>query len=346
MKRAKTAAAVLLALVLALTASADGTLPSLFAGDEGWYRDAVAPLIQRDGVAYVPAELFNSLDSVVFTEPVPGNLLFVNSADGSYISILFRDGSAAVNGEIVEGIGVFRNEISYYVEAEPVCGALGVVMEEWSGEDGAVTLRLASGETRFSMAELARLYTEGETSPRRNDPFDYRPEGDDKKHLYLLCTSPEDGAPYVASERLTSAGLDHTVFLWEDAEVEVILAGQAFGDYGVATEDADDTAGALVTAEKRIGRLTHRRTRLTIATGDPEVDEAIRQAGFCPITPDFTVTSSADLDAMAAALTARMATEDSITIFLTDCWKSDQMIGTLSWLLSVSDAWSAANLAD
>ena len=93
------------------TQAAETDIPSLFCNNEAWYKDGVAPLVMRDGIAYVPAELFELFDSVSVSSPNDNNLLIHNLLDGRYISILFTERRAAVNGTIYENINTFRDEI-------------------------------------------------------------------------------------------------------------------------------------------------------------------------------------------------------------------------------------------
>ena len=74
---------------------------------------------------------------------------------------------------------------------------------------------------------------------------------------------------------------------------------------------------------------THCRTRLTVSTGDAAEDEILRGAGFCPITPDLTVTSFTDADEAMRAI---------------DCWMSDQMIPRVAELIAAAADWTSANL--
>ena len=347
MRRWKIGLLVLLAACVLVSVPAGAALPSLFTGDEAWYRDPLEPLVIRDGKTYVPADLFNALDGVTFSMPAEGNLLFENTATGAYVSILFsKNGSAAVNGEIVEGIGIYRDETTFYVEAAPVCDALGIRRETLTSDDGTVTMRLLSGDSRFTLEQLAAVY-EADAGWQRGGPgfLPAAPEREDTRHrLYLLCTSPEEGASYVASVGLGEAGLDYTVFLWDDADPETILAGAVRGQYGVATDDSDDLVGSLEAANERIAVYTHTKTRLTLSTGDAAADEALREAGFCPITPDLTVTSFTDADEAMMAIDRWMAEREYAVVFFTDCWMSDQMIPRVAELLAAADDWTSANL--
>ena len=353
MRRIKTWLLILLALCLcaSVPAGAGAALPSLFTGDEAWYRDPLEPLVVRDGKYYVPADLFGALDGVTFTLPAEGNLLFENTAEGTYVSILFsKDGSAAVNGEIVEGIGVYRDETTFYVEAEPVCAALGIRQELMTSDDGSVTMRLLTGDSRFTLEQLADVY-EADAGWQSGRPglLPVTPgQEDTRRRLYLLCTSPEEDAYYVASAELARTGLDYTVFLWDDADPDTILEGAVRGEYGVATDDSDHIADALAAANDRIAVYTRKKTLLTLSTGDEERDGALREAGFIPIMPDLTVTGNTDPDEAMNEIAVWMLKDESeresAVIFFTDCWMSAQMIPRVADLLGAAEDWTSANL--
>ncbi len=134
----KTRAALTLALTLTLTqapaVSAEGSsVPSIIVNDDEWYRDGASPLTFRDGRYYVPAEVFTMFDYVRVTQPKDGNLLIINTTDGRYISILYMEQKAAVNGRIYENTGVFRRSEKYYVDAQLTAEALGISCETYTG---------------------------------------------------------------------------------------------------------------------------------------------------------------------------------------------------------------------
>ena len=153
-------AAVLAALfcLCGVPAGSASVLPSLFHNDEVWYKDSYSPLIVREGRIYVPAEFFGMFQGIRVTTHAGDNLLIENVATGGYVSILYGDGTSAVNGEIGTDVGVFRDESVYYVEAEPVAGALGLGTETRAGENGAMTLRVTDGSERLSMNQIAASY--------------------------------------------------------------------------------------------------------------------------------------------------------------------------------------------
>ena len=344
MKLLKTAIAIILLLSLSLTISASA-LPSLFWNDEGWYKDALAPMIVRDGSYYVPADFFGMFEAVTVTTPQEDNLLLANAETGDYVSILVRDGSAVLNGEAEDSFRVFRIDALYYVEAETVAEALGLGTELLRAEDGAVSLRVTDGHELLTVDEVADLYA-SDGGSEEMDFTGWIPEEEhpDRKRLYLFCTSPEDSSDYLVSTRLADAGLNCTVFLWDDANISEILSAMACGAYGVITENAEYTAEALKSSDARIGRYTHRRTRLTLTSNDETIDGKLTKAGFNLIHTDFTVTNTTEVDLFLETLAETMQTADSCTVFLTDCCTSYDALEGIIQLLADAPGWTSANL--
>lgn len=323
------------------TAGESARIPSLFRNDEAWYKDAVEPLVMREEAAYIPADFFAAFPDVSYTVPAEGNLLLTGRA--GYVSVLLSDGSSAVNGEIGTTVGIFRDGSAYYVEAEPVCAALGLNIQLQEQEDGSVAARVTDGNQRLSMAQLLSAYEVPDSEGVRTNLEDRREAA---RRLFIFCTSPEDSTEFSIEAELERLGMRCTVFLWHDASLEQILAGQSYGDFGVATTDEADTAGALTEANERIWSLTRRTARWTLTTEDPEKDALLREAGFCPLVPDFTVTSLTALDTMMAELETRLNTENKVSVFLTDCCKGTVAVSLLRALLDNHSDWMESNLAD
>ena len=323
------------------TAGESARIPSLFRNDEAWYKDAVEPLVMREDAAYIPADFFATFPDVSFTVPAEGNLLLTGRA--GYVSVLLSDGSSAVNGEIGFTVGIFRDGSAFYMEAAPVCAALGLNLQTQEQEDGSVAARVTDGNQRLSMAQLLSAYEVRDSEGVRTNLENNRREAD--KRLFIFCTSPEDNTEFNIEAELERLGMRCTVFLWHDASLEQILAGQSYGDYGVATTDEEDTAGALTEANERIRTQTRRSTRWTLTTEDPDKDALLREAGFCPLIPDFTVTSLTALDTMMAELEARLDEVNEVSVFLTDCWKGTVAVSLLRALLDNHPDWMESNLS-
>ena len=322
-------------------AEPENTMPTLIRNDEAWYKDAVEPLLLRDGEPYVPVDFFGMFEKIAYSVPKDGNLLLSNSVTGAYVSILTDDGSSAVNGEIGDTVGVFQDGTVWYAEARPVCAALGLGMETIDERNGVPSLRITDGNERLTTPLLIASLAPETPAGQRPQTV---PQIEPAKRLFIFCTSPEENTEYSIEAELERFGMNCTVFLWHDATLPEMLAGQSYGAYGVATTDEENTAGGLAEANRRIREMTGRRTRWTITTQDPVTDGALREAGFCPITPDFTVTSLTALDTMMADLEGTLDVQNEVSVFLTDCWKGTVAVSLLRALLDNHPDWAETNL--
>lgn len=327
--KAKSAA---LAAVICLTGSAlcvtdadavEVKIPSLFCNDEEWYKDTVSPLILRDGKYYIPADLFSMFDYISVTVPDDNNLLIHNTDSGEYISILFDEQSAAVNGEIVDDVGIFRYDGVYYSDAGLVCEAVGLGREYYTSENGDVSLRITDDNKIFTLEELIGGYLPDEDELYADEDR----EEDVVKRIYLLCSSP-DGKQltFPARDNLDFYGLEYTLFLDSSSSADTILASLADGEYGLEA----DSVESLDKLNEKIFTYSRRSSRLTLSTGDDEADKALRDAGYCTIKPDFTVNGGTYADGMLADIINYLGEHESCTVWLEDCWSSQRMIILIS----------------
>lgn len=324
-KKAKTA---FLAAILCLEGSvlftdgagaAEVRLPSLFCNDEAWYKDTVSPLILRDGEYYIPADLFSMFDYISVTVPKDNNLLIHNTDSGEYISILFDGQSAAVNGDIVEDVGIFRYDGIYYVNADLACEAVGLMNEYYTSENGDVSLRITDEDKILTLEELIGGYLPDEEELFAEEDR----EEDTVKRIYLLCSSP-DGKQltFPARDNLEFYGLEYTLFLNSSSSADTILSSLANGEYGLEADGAE----SLDKLNEKIFTYSRRISRLTLSTGDDSADKALRDAGYCTITPDFTVNGGTYADEMLPDIINYLGEHESCTVYLEDCWSSQRMM--------------------
>lgn len=335
----------------------EADIPTLFAGDEAWYKDAISPLVIRDGVQFIPAELCSMFDNISVTTPREDNLLIHNTSTGAYISILFSRQSAAVNGNIVENVPVFRDSGMFYVDAALVSDAVGLTLETYESENGSITLRLSDENRIFTLDELISSYlpkTDSASDSVLSDLPDEEafPSYNGKlKRIYVLCRSPESSdTPFPAQVNCELYGINYTWFLDSRNSTEDFLGASADGAYGVAVSpDAvltEETSAAdiLDSLNESAAVYTRRRTRFTLSTGDPSEDARLREAGYIPIKPDFIVNGSSQPDALLADIINYIGTFGSCTLLLEDYWNSERMAILLSEL--GNDLYCTANLSD
>lgn len=340
---------LVISFVLLTPISAAEDIPSLFAGDEAWYKDAVSPLVIRDGSCYIPAELCSMFDYISVTTPRDDNLLIHNTNTGEYISVLFSKRSAAVNGEIIRDITVFRDSGMFYVDAELIAEAVGLTLEKYESPEGNISLRLSDDERIFTLDELISAYLPDEEAAEDDVLTEIEeeetPSYDGKlKRIYVLCESPEsEYVQFPAQVNCELYGIEYTMFLRADNTTEDILTAYADGEYGIVA-DGEDIAGALDELNTEISAYTRRKTHFTLSTGDEEKDVELRAAGYIPIVPDFVVNGVSYPDAMLVDIINYIGAAGSCTLYLEDCWNSERMVILLSEINS--ELYSTANLSD
>ncbi len=328
--------------------SEEAGIPSLFAGNEAWYKDAISPLIFRNDKYFVPAELCSMFDYVSVTTPRENNLLLHNTLSGDYISILFKQRSAVINGVIEENIYLFRDGGTYYVDADTVARALGLTVETHTTPDDKVILRLSDENSIFTLEELLASYfpqddtvLDGEEElPVKNEPHSFNGK---LKRIYVICQSPpHEYTPFPAKDSCDRYGVNYTHFLSENDSVEALLQASVSGVYGLSVEDGSEES--LKALGDSLAVYTGKRARYTLSTGNKETDKALREAGYIPISPNFTVNGSSRPDSLLVDIINYIGKHGSCTLYLEDCWNSERMAILLSEL--ENSLYCTANLAE
>ena len=309
-----------------------GKVPTLFYNDDAWYKDSSSPLVERGGEYFVPAEIFKMFDSISVTTPTSDNLLIHNTETGEYISMLFSSQSAAVNGEIIRGVGLFRDSGAYYVNAETVGNAVGIKREYYFAENGDVTLRLYDSKRKLSLGTLINNYMVEE------DEYKEEQVGTINvlKRIYILVKAPSNVSPeYIAKYRLDDYGLSYTMFLNSQVDIEDVLEASANGVYGVISKnqrlaDGVDIAAELDGINELFKEYTKRNARITLSTGNAENDLKLESLGYIPIKPDFTVNGSSNAEAVFTEMIAFVTKHGYCTILLEDSWNSARVAELIS----------------
>jgi len=340
------AAAVLLSLPVL---SDTDDIPSMFAGDEAWYKDSVYPLSVHNEVYYIPAELLSMIDGISVTVPRDGNVLIHNTINGRYISILFIHHSAAANGKIIENISVLRSGEMFYLDASLAAEALGLSLEIKTLSDGSPVLRISDGGSVLTMDELIGMYTADTDSGSNDTALPRLPEDDEdfsydgkQKLIYVLVKSPKFGedTEFPALENCRLYGIGFTHFLDSGDSIEELLTSSSGGYYGLAACESADELDALNT---RFMKYTRRTTCFTLSSGSDEEDAELRKRGYIPIRPDFTVNGSSNPDTLLPTILQYIGSSGSCTLLLEDCWNSERMAVLLSEL--ANSLYRTANLS-
>lgn len=318
------AAAVLCALLVlsALIPTAAGQIPSLYWNDDAWYRDAISPLVEKDGIYYVPAEMCAMFENVEVEMPRDDNVLVYNTETGGYISVLLNKNKAVLNGEIVE-TGSFRDGGACYVDVNMICTATGLIAEYLPDGDGGVALRLSDADVTMEFSELIEA---SRSENEREDDGDLSyddPDVSDAKVLYIMCKA-DPGEAYSICDALEGYGLDFTCFVGENDPDSAIELAASHGEIGLIY---GGDAGRTDALRDKCRNMTGRTARAVLYG-----DETIGRSGYAAITPDITVDGGGYAMGSIREVIGYLGDHDSCTIFVDKSWNGREFIRLVSEL--------------
>jgi hypothetical protein len=138
------------------------SVPSLFHNDERWYRDNSAGLEVIDGLYYVPVDVFGMFRHIELTmDSRRGEFMVYNRNTGAYISVIYSEKIATINGEEEAYLNLYKLHGGYYyVPAEYFCTvlSLGYEIRRGSGSTVGVTFRVLDGNETKTFEELLQPY--------------------------------------------------------------------------------------------------------------------------------------------------------------------------------------------
>lgn len=136
--------------------------PSLFHNDEKWYRDSTVGLEIVSGVYYVPVDIFGMFNQIELSvDSRRGEFMLYNRRTERYISVLYDEKMATVNGEEEIYLNLYRLHGGYfYVPVEYFCSVLSLNCETQPSSNTVygVTLRISDGSETKTLAELLNAY--------------------------------------------------------------------------------------------------------------------------------------------------------------------------------------------
>jgi len=327
------AVCLLLPVLPGVSAASPDDIPTLFHNDEAWYKDEMAPALLKDGVFHVPGDFIALFDYITFSMERNGdNLLFVNTQNGDYLSILYSARAACFNGRILENVSIFRENGYYYIDAEFLCGCLGLSVE-YSGEalPSDRSVRIYDESRAMTFDELLALYEEEEpeTEAVPEEPAVVPPAEKpaySPTRIYLICRDTASSEYVLARSAADQLGIGYCLFLTADTEdVTGLNMRQTVGLAVSTPEEADRINSSLY-------RVYRRKTHLVLSTGDTEADSAFRKAGYCILTPDFTVEHTTDAEVMFGEIVRYAEQNKSAVVVLEDVWQSETLLLLLETL--------------
>ena len=272
----------LFALVIALSivagvlfsarASAAST-PGIFHNDERWYKDSAASLEVIDGIPYVPIDVFGMFSRIELSiDARRGEFMLYNRVSGAYISILYSEKIATVNGGY------------YYVPAEYFCSVLSLQYEivASSAAPYGKTVRLSDGGQTKTIGELLAMYEPGSGDSTDTPPVTDRPpvsSGTDTtdRTVYLTFNTIHEENTHTILKALNTMGIQATFFVTqaEIARYTVLICAAVADGHTIAltceqTSGAEDFLRIMREANERLYALAKITTRIVQLPGGTE----------------------------------------------------------------------------
>lgn len=327
---------LLMLLVIGLTigTGAESGIPTLFHNDEAWYKDSMAPLLVKDGRYHIPADLLGMFEDIDVSYSQGSDNVLVTHADGIYVSILFTDKTAVVQGELQENVGVFRENGYTYVEAEWIADIFDLTCTYAQSEDGKTVLRLSDDSAARTLEELVSLYRE-ETVQETTTKIEKDEPTENVRRIYIVTGDNYENPSFAAAEDVVeNSGLSCTLFLHPNSAEEKYWSWGMTGKGGICAADVEEADAVNAKLES----LCCRRLEYVLSADADTDRDALRDAGYLVIEPDFVVDYRTDPDAVYAEITEYLTAHDRVIVQVSGDGCSQRMIALLCNLIGSGES--------
>ena len=277
--------------------------PGIFHNDERWYKDSAASLEMIDGIPYVPIDVFGMFDDIELSVDIRrGEFMLYNRVSGEFISILYSEKMATVNGAEEVYLNLYKLHGGYYyVPAEYFCSILSLQYEIVASGASVYgkTVRLSDGGQTKTIAELLAIYEPGGDVSTDTPPVTDRPpvsSGTDttERTVYLTFNTVREENVYTILKALNTTGAQTTFFFTPEEIIRypalvcaVVADGHTVALTCTESYGAEEFLAAMRAANERlyaVAKITTRIAQLpkgTEKSGFTEADvEAILAAGY------------------------------------------------------------------
>ena len=254
------------------------SVPSLFHNDERWYRDNSAGLEVIDGLYYVPVDVFGMFRHIELTmDSRRGEFMVYNRNTGAYISVIYSEKIATINGEEEAYLNLYKLHGGYYyVPAEYFCTvlSLGYEIRRGSGSAVGVTFRVLDGNETKTFEELLQPYESSisgstDTAP----PIVTEPPVTDTdvtvRSNYITFNTIESASLAQILTTLEQVSVQATFFITEEelcdmpeAVVAVCAAGHTVALRCESADSAEDFLAQMDRANDVLYGIAKLRTRI------------------------------------------------------------------------------------
>jgi len=244
------------------------------------------------------------------------------------------------------GLGNSRQKFSYVSQPQNdfiytiICEELGFFTRLYIRDDGSITMQICDENViSTSLTALIRSYMPGETEDGYGEE-DLAPEPEHGKVseaavLYLFCRDTNTTDEFQAKKILDQEKLNYTLFLHSESQPGTLIRQNIVGMCGLTLPDLikdGDITGALDDINSRFTGITRGWVYLTVSTGDDNWDESLRNAGYCPVKPDFVVNGGSDPDALINSILGTADERGWCSIWLENCWNTVEIARMIAGL--------------
>jgi len=253
--------------------------PSLFHNDERWYRDSSAGVEVMHGIYYVPVDIFGMFSHIELSiDSRGGEFMVYNRTTKQYISVLYDERIATVNGEEEKYLNLYKLHGGYYyVPAEFFCQVLSLQCESAvsSSTGYGLSFRICDGTQTKTMEQLLSAY-DAVTSAPQDSTADTAPpppvtSGGDSEHRvnYLTFNTVSGGYLPQILRALRANNLFAAVFFTEEElreypelVIAVAAGGHTVGLLSEGGSSAEEILNELSSANGYLYSLIKQETRI------------------------------------------------------------------------------------
>ncbi len=124
------ALAILLTLLFLPNVNADEEdIPTIFIGNEAWYKNSILPLITKDEEHLIPISVLGSFDCLSISYKEEFDCYLIKRDDGRFISVSSENGRYLSHDGTRGDIAVFGGDNELYISAHTVLEILGIGFE-------------------------------------------------------------------------------------------------------------------------------------------------------------------------------------------------------------------------
>ncbi len=261
-------------------------VPTLFHNDEKWYKDSTAHLEMIDGIPYIPVDIYGMFPHIELSmDSRKGEFMLYNRTTGRYISVLYEERIATVDGTEEIYLNLYRLYGGYYyVPAEYFCAVLDLSCTLRDSDAlGGKTMRIWDGTQTKTMEELLALYTGGgseSSSPTVSDttaPPDTSGVDKTERTVYFTFNTVRKDNLSLLLETMRDVGVQATFFFEKEemtADPSLVTAlltdGHSIGLTTSAMTDTADFIAQMDAANEVLYGITKMTTRIVQMPGGSE----------------------------------------------------------------------------